>query len=144
MIKKSFLDRNPTWPAPHQRSSRRSSASCSGSSLGLENPVHKLSIHCILSDIRLWVGDPSTSSCLVFLPLSQPIQSLSNPFLGMIYKTRLENPFLDYKTRSLIEVPRDPPHIRGRPAAVSRSNRCVCIDGKYSIGPSIRPICTRC
>jgi len=27
-----------------------------------------LSIRCILGDIRLWVGDPSTSSCLVSLP----------------------------------------------------------------------------
>ena len=27
-----------------------------------------LSIRCILGDIRLWVGDTSTSSCLVYLP----------------------------------------------------------------------------
>ena len=29
-----------------------------------------LSIRCMLGDIRLWVGDPSTSSCRVSLPLA--------------------------------------------------------------------------
>ena len=38
-----------------------------------------LSIRCILGDIRLWVGDPWTSSCLVSLlrRFSQPTLSLS-------------------------------------------------------------------
>ena len=32
-----------------------------------------LRIHCILGDIRLWVGDPSTPSCIVSLRLGLSI-----------------------------------------------------------------------
>ena len=41
-----------------------------------------LSIRCILGDIRLWVGDTSTSSCRVFLPF-QPTnpESITSVFL---------------------------------------------------------------
>ena len=46
------------------------------------------SIICILGDIRLWVGDPSTSPFLVSLP--QPNLSLSTldvPLLGVVNTT---------------------------------------------------------
>ena len=45
-----------------------------------------LSIRCILGDIRLWVGGPSTHFCLLSLPRgtqgSQPTLSLSGPYTG--------------------------------------------------------------
>ena len=34
--------------------------------------ITSLSIRCILGDKRLWVGDTSTSSCLVSLPRANP------------------------------------------------------------------------
>ena len=41
-----------------------------GSGLGLRHQVKvlNLSMRCLLGDVRLWVGDPSTSSCIVSLP----------------------------------------------------------------------------
>jgi len=45
---------------------------------------NNLSIRCILGDVRLWVGDPSTSSCLVSLPLSLSI-SLINYFITFVF-----------------------------------------------------------
>ena len=47
---------------------------------GDESALCYFNTHCILGDIRLWVGDPSTSSCLVSLPhFSQPTLSPSIP-----------------------------------------------------------------
>ena len=48
-------------------------ASCTEKTSGRGGPRNYLSIRCILGDMRLWVGDPSTSSCLVSLSLSPGI-----------------------------------------------------------------------
>ena len=45
---------------------------------GLQAPNRFLGIRCKLGDIRLWVSEPSTSSCLMYLTrVSQPTLSLS-------------------------------------------------------------------
>ena len=56
------------------------------------------SIRCVLGDIRLWVGDLSTSSCLVFLPTN--IESITNEY-GSIRQSR-PGSGLDFQVKELM------------------------------------------